>query len=238
MCCQPPGHYEKTCLNVDDGHFSNLNKTNIWLLTQSPRLNMQTLQAGSTLLCRLQIREDINPSPRYSEPPLLMLICRKAESRHIYILDKYYHWVCSWLAGLLTSINIISSMSAARRATWAPPSSSPSVTSMTTGVHRVALSSQRWKDTRSRRYGRRSRARPASVTEECFDIRAWHDFVWVVCWPSHHRTFRCWWRGDVSRSLVEEHQRCPEIVHQKFGVRHESILHRAALNRRKATKYF
>lgn len=145
MCCQPPGHYEKTCLNVDDGHFSNLNKTNIWLLTQSPCLNMQTLQAGSTLLCRLQIREDINPSPRYSETPLLYLSAELpkspiSESRHIYILDKYYHWVCSWLAGLLTSINIISSMSAARRATWAPPSSSPSVTSMTTGVHRFALS--------------------------------------------------------------------------------------------------
>ena len=114
MCCQPPGHYEKTCLNVDDGHFSNLNKTNIWLLTQSPCLNMQTLQAGSTLLCRLQIREDINPSPRYSETPLLYLSAelpksRISESRHIYILDKYYHWVCSWLAGLLTrhSINII-----------------------------------------------------------------------------------------------------------------------------------
>ena len=112
MCCQPPGHYEKTCLNVDDGHFSNLNKTNIWLLTQSPCLNMQTLQAGSTLLCRLQIWEDINPSPRYSETPLLYLSAELlkspiSESRHIYILDKYYHWVCSWLAGLLTSINII-----------------------------------------------------------------------------------------------------------------------------------
>ena len=45
----------------------------------------------------------------------------------------------------------------------------------------IVLHSQRWKDTRSRRF------RPASVTEECFDIiRAWHDFVWVVCWPSHH----------------------------------------------------
>ena len=114
MCCQPPGHYERTCLNVEDGHFWNPNKTNIFLLTQSPCLNMQTLQAGSTLLCRLQIREDINPSPRYSETPLLYLSAELlkspiSESRHIYILDKYYHWVCSWLAGLLTSINIIKS---------------------------------------------------------------------------------------------------------------------------------
>ena len=38
--------------------------------------------------------------------------------------------------------------------------------------------------------------------------------------------------STVSRYLVEAHEKNPEIIHEKFGVRNESILHRAALNSR------
>ena len=115
MCCQPPGHYERTCLNVEDGHFSNPNKTTIFLLTQSPCLNMQTLQAGRHTSLQTADSGGYKSLTSILRSSSVVFISaelpksRISESRHIYILDKYYHWVCSWLAGLLTrhSINII-----------------------------------------------------------------------------------------------------------------------------------
>ena len=34
------------------------------------------------------------------------------------------------------------------------------------------------------------------------------------------------------RSLVETYEKCPEIIYQNFGFRNETLLHKAALNRR------
>ena len=34
------------------------------------------------------------------------------------------------------------------------------------------------------------------------------------------------------RNIVEAYEKDPDIINQKFGIRHETILHRAALHRR------